>query len=251
MTKKILFLDILTDNQNLRGEINSKVYGGSTYAEEMRKALGLDESEFYAADGTKTKLPKPTSYSAVVMGGSVEDPVEGKEKLWMKRVYKFIREAYKKDVPILGICGGFQFAVRALGGEIIYNSKGRNFGNSEVLLSNEGEKDLLFKDLPNKITVQSSHKCIAKELKPGWKLLGSSEKSPIDAIAIGDKIRLLQFHPEMRAVNAKALARMRKKALIAEEFTSEKDFPNLIKSFKDTKKVGQKILSNFVKYFAK
>lgn len=250
-TKKILFLDILTDNQNLREEINRKVYGGSTYAEEMRKALGLTDSQFFVADGTKTKLPNSTLYSAIVMGGSVEDPVEGKEKPWMKRVYKFIQKAYKNQVPILGICGGLQFTIRALGGEIIYNPKGRNFGNSLVTLSKDGRKDLLFKGLPEQIFVQSSHKCIAKELKLGWRLLASSEKSPIDAVAIGDNIRLVQFHPEMKAAHAKALVKMRKKKLISEGFISEKDFPKLIKSFKDTSKTGKKLLKNFLSYFVR
>ena len=107
----------------------------------------------------------------------------------------------------------------------------------------------MFKGLPSKIIVQSSHKCIARKLLPGWRLLASSNKSPFDAIAIGDSIRLLQFHPEMRPKNARALAKMRKRALIDEGFTTEKDFPGLLKSFQDTSKVGKKLLQNFLKYF--
>ena len=109
---------------------------------------------------------------------------------------------------------------------------------------------MLFKGLPKKFFVQSSHKCIAQELKSGWRLLGSSRMSPLDAIAIGNNIRLVQFHPEMRAKNARLLAKMRKKALIEEGFTTEKDFPKLLKSFKDTSSFGKKILKNFLVYFA-
>lgn len=246
---KILFLDILTDNKYLRKDIEKKVYGGSTYAKEMREAFGLDKKQFVTIDASRSKLPNPTKYSAVVMGGSVKDPVKGQERPWMKRVYKFIRLADKKRVPILGICGGLQFTVRALGGRIIYNSKGRNFGNSLVKLNSNGRKDLLFKNLPTKIIVQSSHKCIAKTLRPGWKLLASSKKSPLDVIAIGDKIRLLQFHPEMKPKVAKGLAKMRKETLIAEGFVDRKNFPKLLKSLKDTSKVGKKLLQNFLEYF--
>lgn len=248
---RILFLDILTNNKELRKDIEKKVYGGSTYAKEMMSAFGLDKKQFITVDASRGKLPNPTKYSAIVMGGSVKDPVKGQEKPWMRRVYKFIKLAKNKQVPILGICGGLQFTVRALGGEIIYNPEGRNFGNSTVKLNKNGQKDLLFKNLDKKFIVQSSHKCIARGLQPNWKLLGSSKKSPLDIIAIGKNIRLVQFHPEMQAVNARSLAKMRKDAFIAEGFTTEKNFPKLLKSFKDTRKVGRKILKNFLSYYVK
>ena len=194
-TKKILFLDILTDNKYLRKEIEQKVYGGKTYAEEMRQAFGLKSSQFISKDASRGKLPNPKDYLAIVMGGSVKDPVKRQEKPWMFRVYKLIKLAQRQNVPILGICGGLQFTVKALGGTVIYNPKGRNFESAPTRLTNYGKRDALFKSLSSKITVQSSHKCIARGLRPGWRLLASSVKSPFDAIAIGDKIRLVQFHP--------------------------------------------------------
>lgn len=245
----ILFLDILTDDPKLEREIDKKIYNGSTYADVIRSVLGLDKKQFIYRDASSEKLPNPKDYSAIVMGGSVMDPIEGQEKLWMKKVYNFIKEASSQKIPILGICGGLQFTVRALGGEVIYNPQGRNFGNSTTKLTEEGKQDLLFRGLPNKITVQSSHKCIAKNLKPEWKLLASSDKSPFDAIAIGDNIRLVQFHPEMLTRHIKALAKMRKKALIKEGFITPKEFTKFLESIKDTSKVGRMIAGNFIKYF--
>lgn len=246
---KVLFLDILTDNKYLRKEIEDKIYFGGTYAENMREAFGLAKNQMITKDGSKGKLPDPTKYSAIVMGGSVKDPINGQQKPWMERVYQFIRLVKKRGVPLLGICGGLQFTVKALGGKVIFNPKGRNFGNSLVKLSKDGENDFLFKDLPPEIVVQSSHKCISQGLGKGWKLLGSSEKSPFDAIAIGDKIRLLQFHPEMIVKNARALAKMRRRFFIEEKFVSAKDFPRMVKSLKDTSVIGKKILNNFLKYY--
>ncbi len=245
---RILFLDILTDNKELKKDIEKKVYGGNTYAKEMMGVFDLDKKQFITIDASRGKLPNPTKYSAVIMGGSVKDPIKGQEKLWMKKVYKFIKKASSQKIPILGICGGLQFTVRALGGEVIYNPKGRNFGNSTTKLTRDGKQDLLFRGLPGKIIVQSSHKCIAKNLKPEWKLLASSDKSPFDAIAIGDNIRLVQFHPEMLTRHIKALAKMRKKALVEEGFTP-KEFTKFLKSIKDTSKVGRMIAGNFIKYF--
>lgn len=246
---KILFLDILTDNPELEREIDKKIYNGGTYADAIRIVLDLDKNQFIYRNASSGKLPNPRNYSAIVMGGSVTDPIEGQEKPWMKKVYNFIKIASNQKIPILGICGGLQFTVRALGGEVIYNPKGRNFGNSTTKLTQDGKQDLLFQGLPDKIIVQSSHKCIAKNLKAEWKLLASSDKSPFDAIAIGDNIRLVQFHPEMLTKHIKALAKMRKKALIEEGFITPKEFAKFLKSIKDTSKIGRMIASNFIKYF--
>lgn len=248
---KILFLDILTDNKYLRKEIEQKVYSGSTYAETMRKAFSLSKKQFITKDASRGTLPDPDKYSAVVMGGSVKDPIKGQEKPWMKKVYQFIKLAKNKKVPILGICGGLQFTIKALGGEVIRNPRGRNFGNSVTKLTSDGRKDPLFEDLPQEVTVKSSHRCIARSLKPGWRLLALSAKSPFDAIAVGDNIRLLQFHPELGVKNIKALAKMRKKVLISEGFVKAEDFQKMLRSFKDTSKVGKKILKNFLVYFVR
>lgn len=246
---KILFLDILTDDEKLRKQIRAKVDFGKTYGEIFRNGFGLPNGSFVTKDASKGKLPDLIKYSAIVMGGSIEDPVEGKEKPWMKEVYKFIRMAKDNRIPILGICGGLQFTVRALGGKVVYNPKGRNFGTASTNLTVAGKRDPLFNDLPSKIVVQSSHKCIAEKLKSGWKLLASSGKSPFDAIAIGNNIRLLQFHPELGVKNIRALAEMRKNALVKEGFVKQNEFSKFIKSFKDTSRAGKTILGNFVKYF--
>src|SRR3989338_6728448 len=142
---KIFFLDILNDNKYLRKEIEQKVYFGGTYAEAMRKAFDLRKDQFITKDASRGLLPNPAKYSAIVMGGSVKDPVKGQEKPWMIKVYKFIRLAENKQIPILVICGGLQFTVKALGGEVVYNRKGRNFRSAITQLTSAGKRDLLFK----------------------------------------------------------------------------------------------------------
>lgn len=249
---KILFLDILTGDRRLRRDIEATVYNGTTPAEHMRKFLGLAKNELVGIDGSKKDLPKPEDYDAIIIGGSLEDPIKGQEKLWMKKVYKFIRLAIKKEVPILGICGGLQFTVRALGGSIVLNPKGREFGGTIIDITSKGRNDPLFRGLPKKNILQSSHKCIAKNLKPDWLLLASSGLCRAQAIAIGGNIRLLQFHPEMTGQQVAALARMRKADLVQEGFLrDEQEWKAFLVSIKSTKRVGKKILKNFLVYFIK
>ena len=247
---KILFLDILTGDKKIKKDIENKVYQGGTYGEHIRKIFGLSKKELVVLDGSKNISAKPSKYDAIIMGGSVENPVKNIERPWMKKVYKFILEAIDKNVPILGICGGLQFVVRALGGEIIPNSKGREFGSVNINITQAGMRDRLFRGLPKNIIIQSSHKCILKGLRSKWTLLASSNLCDIQAIAIGKNIRLLQFHPEMISRQIKALAQMRKEPLLREGFVgNEKEFKEFLSSIKNTEKTGKKILQNFIKYF--
>jgi len=128
---KILFLDILTGNKKLKKRLEDKVYKGGTYGQHMRKVFGLGKKEFIVLDGSKNIPFKPSKYDAIVMGGSVEDPVKGMEKPWMKKVYKFILKAIDNNIPILGICGGLQFTIRALDGKITSNPKGGSHGEQK------------------------------------------------------------------------------------------------------------------------
>jgi GMP synthase-like glutamine amidotransferase len=246
---KVLFLDILTDNPSLRKQ-ETKIMGGKTYAEQIQRALNLKPQNFFAVDASRSKFPNPKRYDAIVIGGSYEDPVAGKEKRWMKKVYGYIRRISKDGVPLLGICGGLQFAVRAFNGKVIYNPMGRELGSICVNLTQAGLRDPLFKGLPAKFIIQLSHKCIAKKLLPGWKLLAASPLCKNQAIAIGDKIRLVQFHPELTRKQVQTIARMRKNALIQEGFVkSEAEFIRFMKSIRNTDKAGRKILKNFIRYF--
>ena len=248
---KILYLDILTDNPEARKVMDEKIYKGANYSEATRKAFSLGPDEWvdcYVPDG---KFPENLySFDGVVIGGSTEDPINGREKSWMIDSYVFIKKIAKAGVPILGICGGLQFVVRALGKKLILNPKGRELGTKEIKLTKDGAGDLLFKALPKTNFVQLSHKVMAGDLKTEWKLLATSKLCNTQAIAIGDKIRLTQFHPEMKAGELKALIKSRKTAVFGEGIVkNEKEFKAFLSAIKSTAKVNKQILKNFLNYF--
>lgn len=151
---------------------------------------------------------------------------------------------------MLGICGGLQFVVRALGKKIIVNPKGKEQGTLPLELTKGGGEDLLFRGLPKKFPVQLTHKVMASELKDEWKILASSKLCRVQALAIGDKIRLTQFHPEMGANELRLITKMRKDKLIsAGIFKNNKEFNLFLSSIVDTKKMSRQILKNFLNYF--
>ena len=248
MIQKILFLDILSDNPKLKKEIGRKAFK-DPYFELFRKAMGMEKKALITVDATKEKLPSPTRFNGIIIGGSLHNPVKGEEKPWMEKIYNFIREIMAKKIPLLGICGGHQFIARALGSKVIYNPKGRELGTIKITLTKEGQKDPLFRGLPKNFKAQLSHQCIVKDIKPNWKLLASSKLCQIQAVAINQQTRIVQFHPEFKAKNSKNLVKIRKPTLLKEGFVkNEKNFQKFLSSIQETPQTT-KILKNFRKYF--
>jgi len=230
---RILFLDILTDDQKLRSEINKKIYKGKSYSEAVRTTFNFDKKGWAYCDASKTDFPKSLKrFDAVVIGGSTKDPLSGQEETWMKKTYLFIRRLIKNKKPILGICGGLQFVARALGKKVILNPRGKEFGAISVRITKEGREDPLFKNLPRSISVYSSHKCTIESFDKKWALLASSKTCGFQSFAVGDRIRLTQFHPEMSTKHIRALAKMRRQTLN--------------QTLDDRKSAGKQIIRNFL-----
>jgi len=245
---KILFLDIFTDNEKFRKEMEKKVYGGRTLSDHVRRVFELDKNEWLTLYASKGKFPlKFLDVDAVIISGSSKDPVQGQEKEWMIKTYKFINQAIKKDIPTLGICGGLQFTVRALGGEIIYNPKGKEFGAITVTIK---KSDPLFKGLKKNFIIASNHRCMVGKFKSGAKLLASSKMCSVQALAIGDKVRLVQFHPERTKEQNIALAKMSKEHLVRDGIIkNEKEYPKFLKSLRADMGAGKIIIKNFLNNF--
>lgn len=248
---RILFLDILTDDPKIKQGIDDGVYAGKNYSESMRRAFSLPAKNWTLCDASQGVFPQNIKiFDAVVIGGSTMDPMKGLEKPWMKATYKFIKRLIKANTPILGICGGLQFVARAFGKKVIFNPKGREFGGLPIALTTNGRSDPLFKDIPDNPIVSLSHKCMVADMGEDWKLLASSKLCEYQAYAIGSKIRLTQFHPEMTAKELKLLAKFRKASLMKEGFfKDDEEYKDFLAAIADNNAIGKKIIDNFINYF--
>ena len=155
-------------------------------------------------------LPCIDGFDGVILTGSPSSVWENEP--WMHRTIEWLQECIQTSTtPILGVCFGHQLLGRALGGTIVPNPKGAEYGTIEVELSPEGTTDPLFAGLTFPIRVQSIHKDIVIELpeRTGLIPLGRTENTQCQAFALGAHVRAVQFHPELTEAALNMLCKLR------------------------------------------
>jgi len=98
-----------------------------------------------------------------------------------------------KNIPILGICFGFQIMAASYGGEI----KSMNQEDNGIFKINKIKNSILLKGLKNNFNVYQSHKDIVVKLPNTFNIIGIDNKNIIQIIEnIEEKRWGVQFHPE-------------------------------------------------------
>jgi len=100
------------------------------------------------------------------------------------------------DVPVLGICYGFQAMAKALGGEVARTGQ-REYGATDVTLS-AGDSTLL-SGQPTSQTTWMSHGDSVSKAPEGFDVLASSAATPVAAFSNDvRKLYGVQWHPEVK-----------------------------------------------------
>ncbi|ACK42817.1 MULTISPECIES: glutamine-hydrolyzing GMP synthase [Dictyoglomus] len=103
-------------------------------------------------------------------------------------------EIFKGDIPILGICFGFQFMAKFLGGEVRKGEKGE-FGLTEIKIVRDS---LLFEGLEKKEKVWMSHYDVVTKLPEDFVDIAISENGFLAAAqSLKKPFFAVQFHPEV------------------------------------------------------
>jgi GMP synthase (glutamine-hydrolysing) len=100
---------------------------------------------------------------------------------------------FELDVPVFGICYGFQAMAMALGGTVAHTGQ-REFGGTVVTASG----GRLLDGLPDRLDVWMSHGDCVTEAPPGFTVTAASAGAPV--VAFEDVARRragVQFHPEV------------------------------------------------------
>ena len=153
-------------------------------------------------------LPPVDGFDAVLMTGSPLSAVDIAP--WMERAAQYMVDAAEHRRPVLGVCFGHQLLGYAFGVPVARHPQGREVGTVEVRLTPEGRADPLFRGLPETLAVQATHEDIVPELPRGAQRLAGNAHTAIQAMAVGSRIRGVQFHPEMDAATMSALLAARR-----------------------------------------
>lgn len=98
-----------------------------------------------------------------------------------------------RNVPILGICFGYQIMVASYGGEI----KSMNHEDNGIFNIYKKNKSFLLNGLSENFKVYQSHKDMVSELPPTFKVIGVDLNNDIQVIEnLSEKRWGVQFHPE-------------------------------------------------------
>jgi len=181
--------DELVDEHGEYDKIFAKFLDGFGFEfEGFRVVEGNFPSSVHAADGW---LVTGSKY------GAYEDHA------WITSLEDFLRTAYDKAVPIVGVCFGHQILAQALGGKVEKFAGGWSVGKQHYHLDGfNGGVDLM-----------AWHQDQVTELPPGAKAIGSSPFCQNAVLAYGKKALSMQPHPEYGEAFISGLFEVRKNAL--------------------------------------
>lgn len=103
------------------------------------------------------------------------------------------KKIFLLNIPILGICYGWQLTARLLGGKVVSGHK--EYGPAALKIDNEG---ILLGNVESYSTVWVSHGDTVSKIPAGFTYLGQTETVKAAAVAnLTRKIFGVQFHPEV------------------------------------------------------
>lgn len=148
----------------------------------------LSRHEIITINPTRVGAADMSSIDLVVLSGGSKFPIVGNESVYDNEI-NLIRNI---DMPIIGICLGFELIAYSFGAELI-EMPAREKGLLEILTFDE---DGIFDNLPN-FKVYESHRWVVRNL-PGELSSLAVSKDGIEVTKHKTKpIFGFQFHPEM------------------------------------------------------
>jgi GMP synthase (glutamine-hydrolysing) len=143
------------------------------------------------------ELPSLDGFDALVVLGGPQAAYSDTDFPSRRSELATIREALRRDIPVLGICLGGQLLAIAAGGRG-YRRETPEIGWLPVTLSAAGRQDPLFQGCTPTFTPRQKH-FDSFEMPPGAVRLASSEACEEQGFRLGRHTWGVQFHFEMSA----------------------------------------------------
>ena len=151
-------------------------------------------------------FPDPGELEGIVITGSAAGVYDAYP--WLDPLRAFIRDAYGRKTPMLGVCFGHQIMADALGGDVRKSEKGWGLGRHSYAVSKRPD---FMRTAPGMLAVACSHQDQVIVPPPEAEVILASDFTPNAGLAYRNGAALsFQPHPEFADDYTIALAEMRR-----------------------------------------
>lgn len=169
-----------------------------------RTGQGFSYDMVAVSDGAP--LPDPSTLDGIVITGSAAGVYD--DLPWLSPLRQFIRDAYGKRTPMLGVCFGHQIMADALGGDVRKSEKGWGLGRHKYGVI--GRPDFM-RTAPASLAVACSHQDQVIVPPREAEVILASDFTPNAGLAYRNGAALsFQPHPEFADDYTVALAQLRR-----------------------------------------
>jgi GMP synthase-like glutamine amidotransferase len=169
-----------------------------------RTGHGFSYDMVAASDGEP--LPDPAGLEGIVLTGSPAGVYE--DHVWLDPLRLFIRKAYGKQTPMLGICFGHQIMADALGGDVRKSEKGWGLGRHTYTVKS---RPAFMRNAPAALAIACSHQDQVITPPADAEVILSSDFTPNAGLAYRNGAALsFQPHPEFADDYMLALSELRR-----------------------------------------
>lgn len=157
------------------------------------------------------------AFAGVVITGSPASLVDGERPGFADGAAALVHAAHDAGTPTFGVCFGHQLVGWAFGARVTENPRGWEIGSHDVELTPEGRADPLFAGLAPTLRVNLTHRDEVTLPPPALRVLARNERCGVQALAVGDHVRGVQFHPEISGPIVRAYAEARRELLVGQD----------------------------------
>lgn len=179
---------------------------GGDYAALYSTLLDVNALDVEVLTYRVDRSERPTSVNecdAWLVGGSRASAYDDVD--WIHELRHLVGRIIDSDQPLAGVCFGHQMLGLALGAPVSPAENGWTIGAIDYTTTDAGTA--VFD--ASSFTLAASHRDQVADVPDGATLLAASERTPVAAFALDDRIIGIQPHPEFTAAIAGALYQLR------------------------------------------
>jgi GMP synthase (glutamine-hydrolysing) len=123
---------------------------------------------------------------------------------WLPSIFSLLNNAFEKDIPILGICFGFQILALHQGARVVHNADAEEIGTFLTYSYPAAANDKLFSVLPQQFFSQLIHKDVIEAPPSSIERLSYSDRVQCNGFKVAGRSAWgVLFHPELTAQTAR------------------------------------------------